>query len=214
MMPFVPIEFLITACNCPLCGAYSNQEWSTGYKYHLQENKPIGTLPNLAFSMCFHCKEHCVWLKKQMIYPISGSAPLPNLDMPIDVIEDYREARNIVELSPRGAVALLRLIVQKLCIHLGQKGENINSDIANLVKEGLPEKMQKALDSVRVIGNNAVHPGKIDLKDDKETAYKLFHFVNIIVDLLITQPKQLDEFYNFKIPETSRDAIKDRDKIR
>ncbi|MFD2538446.1 DUF4145 domain-containing protein [Sphingobacterium chuzhouense] len=147
-----------------------------------------------------------------MIYPFSGVAPLPNMDMPEDIIEDFQEARNIVELSPRGAVALLRLIIQKLCIHLGEKGDNINSDISNLVKKGLPEKMQKALDSVRVVGNNAVHPGKIDLKDDRETAYKLFHFVNIIAELLISQPKQIDEFYNFKIPEKSREAIKERDK--
>lgn len=213
MTSYTPIEFLITACNCPLCGAYSEQEWSFGHKYdYRRKNYHLGELTKLSFSMCFHCSQHTIWLEEKMIFPFSGSAPLPNLDMPEDIIEDFQEARNIVELSPRGAVALLRLIIQKLCIHLGEKGDNINSDISNLVKKGLPEKMQKALDSVRVVGNNAVHPGKIDLKDDRETAHKLFHFVNIIAELLISQPKQIDEFYNFKIPETSREAIKERDK--
>ena len=98
-----------------------------------------------------------------MIYPFNGSAPLPNPDLPEDIKEDFEETRNIVELSPRGAVALLRLAVQKLCKELGEKGEHINTDIKNLVSKGLPEKMQKALDSVRVVGNNAVHPGQIDL---------------------------------------------------
>lgn len=212
MTPYTPIDFLITACNCPLCGAYSEQEWSSCNKYDYRTGGHLGKLTGLTFSMCMHCKLYTVWLEQKMIYPFSGSAPLPNPDMPEDIIEDFEEARNIVELSPRGAVALLRLIIQKLCMYLGEKGDNINSDISNLVKKGLPEKMQMALDSVRVVGNNAVHPGKIDLKDDKETAYKLFHFVNIIAELLISQPKQIDEFYNFKIPEASREAIKERDK--
>ena len=32
-------------------------------------------------------------------------------------------------------------------------------DIVSMVKRGLEEQVQKALDAVRVIGNNAVHPG-------------------------------------------------------
>jgi hypothetical protein len=116
-----------------------------------------------------------------------------------------------MNLSPRGAAALLRLAIQKLCKHLGGTGENINSDIANLVKNGLPAKLQQALDSVRVIGNNAVHPGQIDLKDDVDTAHKLFAFINIICDNQITQPKQISEFYEEKIPDNLKDAIAKRD---
>jgi hypothetical protein len=146
-----------------------------------------------------------------MIYPFSGNAPLPNSDLPSEVKDDYEEAKNIVSLSPRGSVAILRLAIQKLCKHLGESGENINNDIGNLVKKGLSPKLQKALDSVRVIGNNAVHPGQIDLKDDIDTAIKLFNFVNIICDSMITQPKKIDEFYDTKIPENSKKAIDNRD---
>jgi len=147
-----------------------------------------------------------------MIYPLVGTVPDPNEDLPVDVKEDYIEARNIVNLSPRGAAALLRLAVQKLCIHLGEKGKNINEDIKSLVQKGLPETMQQALDSVRVIGNNAVHPGQIDLKDNLDTAYKIFGFINIICEMLISQPKKIKEFYEMKIPEDLRNEITNRDK--
>jgi hypothetical protein len=129
-----------------------------------------------------------------------------------DIKKDFEEARNIIELSPKGAAALLRLVVQKLCKHLGEKGDNIDDDIGNLIKKGLPEKMHSALNSVRVIGNNAINPGQIDSTDDRATAFKLFGFVNIISAILITQPKQIDNLYEYKSPENANAAINGRNK--
>lgn len=136
---------------------------------------------------------------------------MPNDDLPDDIKVDFREAQSIVNASPRGSAALLRLCIQKLCKHLGEKGKNINDDIGELVKKGLDSRVQKALDVVRVIGNEAVHPGQIDLKDDLETANKLFVVVNLIADALITQPKMVEGLFN-GIPETKRAEIAKRDK--
>ena len=72
-----------------------------------------------------------------------------------------------------------------MCKQLGQPGENLNSDIANLVKDGLPVKIQKALDVVRVTGNEAVHPGVLDLKDDTKTAQQLFKLINFIAEKMV-----------------------------
>lgn len=147
-----------------------------------------------------------------MIYPSSGGAPLPNPDLPIDVKADYNEASSILSFSPRGSAALLRLAIQKLCIHLGEKGENLNEDIANLTRtKALPVKVQKALDVVRVIGNNAVHPGQLDLKDDPSTALRLFDLVNIVADVTVSQPKNIESMYS-KLPESQREAIDKRNK--
>lgn len=127
-----------------------------------------------------------------------------------DIKQDYNEAANIVEKSPRAAAALLRLAIQKLCRQLEEKGENIDSDIANLVKKGLPVQIQQSLDIVRVIGNESVHPGEINLNDNKETAYKLFELVNLIAQDRITQPKEVSRLYN-SLPKNKIDGITKRD---
>jgi Domain of unknown function (DUF4145) len=144
------------------------------------------------------------------VFPSASGAPLANPDLPSDVAADFNEARDIVNRSPRSAAALLRLAVQKLCVELGEKGKSINDDIGALVKKGLPVRIQQALDTVRVVGNNAVHPGQMDLKDDVATATSLFHLVNIIAETMITQPKEIDSLFQ-QLPEAQRDAIKKRD---
>jgi hypothetical protein len=216
--PYTPPGFDIPAFNCPNCGAFAKQTWTLAIRWpsYYQQSAAINVGPgnfiaSFKVAQCDNCSNHSFWLKGQMIYPYSGTAPLPNVDMPDDVRQDYEEARSIVEISPRGAAALLRLSIQRLCKHLGQSGENINNDIGGLVKNGLPTKLQQALDSVRVIGNNAVHPGQIDLRDDIDTARKLFVFVNIICDNQISQPKLIDDFYSEKVPDNLKEAIKKRD---
>jgi hypothetical protein len=131
--------------------------------------------------------------------------------MPPDVRADFLEANEIVDKSPRGAAALLRLCIQKLMVHLGGKGKNINDDIASLVQEGLDNRIQKALDVVRVVGNGAVHPGQIDFEDDKTIATKLFGLVNVIVESQITQRRHIEEMYKEIVPESVKAQIEKRD---
>lgn len=74
----------------------------------------------------------------------------------------------------------------------------------------MPIEIQQMLDSVRVIGNNAVHPGQIDIKDNKELALSLLSFINLIVDNRITQPKKILDIYNL-LPDSYRNSIERRD---
>ncbi len=79
------------------------------------------------------------------------------------------------------------------------------------MQKGLPPKIQQSLDLVRVVGNNAVHPGQIDLNDSQEITNKLFGLVNIIADVMISQPKHIDELYKTVVPESQKKAIARRD---
>ncbi|HUJ10269.1 MAG TPA: DUF4145 domain-containing protein [Verrucomicrobiae bacterium] len=145
-----------------------------------------------------------------MIYPNDSGIVPPNPDLSEEIKADYNEAAGIVNRSPRGAMALLRLCVQKLCRQLGQPGDNLNEDIRNLVGQGLNRRIQQALDSVRVIGNNAVHPGELDVSDNREIAVELFKLINLIADKMITEPRMAEEIYN-SLPQSARDGISRRD---
>lgn len=78
------------------------------------------------------------------------------------------------------------------------------------MKKGLPVGVQQALDAVRIVGNNAVHPGEISLDDSPEVANSLFELINYIVDRMISQPKKLSELYA-SLPAGALEAINKRD---
>ncbi len=165
---------------------------------------------NVNLSRCYNCGRLAVWIGDTIAYPPTRTGDQPNDDLPEEVRLDYEEARSILATSARGAAALLRLAIQKLCIHLGEPGNNLNDDIASLVKKGLDPRVQRALDIVRVVGNESVHPGQIDLRDDHETATELFRLVNLIAEIMITQPKHIEAMYE-GLPESKREAIEKRD---
>lgn len=200
------------AFTCPHCGAFSAMRWDWIRTHH--ESLPLKR------AVCHRCKEMSVWrahyledgdtLVGNMIDPDVHTAPLPNQDLPDVCLGDYMEARDISNKSPRGAAALLRLCIQKLCSELGGKGKNINDDIATLVANGLPQRIQQALDVVRVVGNNAVHPGEISVEDQPNTVVALFSLVNLIVDNQITQPKQVAGLFD-ALPEGAKQAVEKRD---
>ncbi len=189
----------LNAFNCPHCNAYSEQIWSNISK--LNNNEGIySQIKNFKISECRRCRKISIWENENMIYPIKNIVELPNEDMPDEVKIDYIEASKIVNDSPRGAAALIRLAIQKLCIHLGEKGEHLDTDIKSLLSKGLSQQLHKAFEIVRIIGNNAVHPGEIRIDDDKATAIKLFSIINIICTEMISRQKLISDLFDEKMP--------------
>ena len=215
MIPYKPPEHRERVFNCPHCKAYAHQYWG---KFYLKAtNSKYEEFSGLEMAKCIQCENYTLWHSYKseddykMIYPEDPGVQPANLDLEDNIKEDYKEAASIVNKSPRGAVALLRLCIQKLCKQLGESGKDINDDIANLVKKGLPAEIQKAFDIVRLIGNYAVHPEEVDLKEDRELAMALFGLINLIAERMITQPKKVGELYD-SLPQAARDKIQNRDK--
>ncbi|EEX92168.1 hypothetical protein VIOR3934_16581 [Vibrio orientalis CIP 102891 = ATCC 33934] len=205
--------------HCPSCNVFARQGWA-----HLQTltefswRSVVDRMPNFkeqlssdwVVSKCSHCQDHIIWHKQKMIFPKSIPVQHPNPDLDQEIIEDYLEAANVFNDSPRAAAALLRLALQKLCKQLGEKGDNINQDIKNLVKKGLNPLVQKSLDSLRITGNNAVHPGEINLDDEPQRVLKLFDLLNFIATKMITEPKEIESFYD-DLPDPAKESIEKRD---
>lgn len=223
---YVPPSYGSTSFNCPNCMAFAQQDWyeakydNQASEYVLEAELLPSPLPNVgvngfqtfnlaAMSLCYQCGNPAVWVNGKMVHPRSSMAPLPNPDMPENVKDIFNEAREVSSLSPRASTALLRLAVEKLLPQVGAKKDKIDKMIGELVGKGLPKEVEKALDSLRVIGNEAVHPGTIDLEDNTEVAFALFKLLNVVVDRMITQQKEIDEIYDL-IPEGKLKGINDR----
>ncbi|MFG5422772.1 DUF4145 domain-containing protein [Enterococcus faecalis] len=199
---------------CPQCGAFTGLQWAYGLGGDYESSVLKYTLIK---ATCKSCKKISIWIKdngsnkERQIYPRNlTSLPLPNTDMPEDIRTVYEEARNILNDSPRASAALSRLAIDKLTKKLDPDGINLNDRIKNLVAKGLSAQVQKALDIVRVVGNNAVHPGEIDLTDNKDIAVNLLELVNFIVDNQISQPNKIDAIFQ-TLPEGALKAIQKRD---
>ncbi len=150
-------------------------------------------MSNIFFSVCgeVSCGKASLWLNNKLIMPAAHIEESQNEDMPDAVKEVYNEARKVHSISPHASAALLRLCCEMLCNYLQAKGKGLNEKIADLVVKGMDEGIQKALDIVRFIGNDAIHPGQIDLKDDQSTSHALFALVNEITQEMISKPKRL-----------------------
>jgi hypothetical protein len=192
---YIPPSFKEEGFHCPHCGVYAHQNWFDvaleGGSDESGETLSLGT--------CEKCSRFSLWIDGEMIYPPSANLPLPRMEMPEEVRAIYLEARRTLDASPRSASALLRLAIRELVTHLGET-DDIAENLENLNKMGLDDKIQIALERVRMVGDGAVEPGMIDSGDGEETARALFEILNLIVDALMVQPRRVDEMLG-KLPQ-------------
>lgn len=200
----------ISLFTCPHCGindleylGYSlSEDFSSRYNC---------TVPaELELAVCKRCWAGSLWFDSELIYPLAEHSPEPHSDLPNDVRVIFEEARSIRDASPRAAAALLRLAVERLCHHLGGTGK-LNDCIGHLVNQGLSERAQKVFDIVRLVGNDAVHPGQIDIKDNAQIVDQLFILINSIAAEVIMLQRITHEAYA-GLPESKRAEIRKRDK--
>lgn len=127
-MKFIPPKENQRAFSCPHCGVFSEQIWSYNIHCYYDQQLANGVSQSTSFKLkqtgivnCHNCEQVSIWIASKMVYPATGNVEMANPDLPEDIKNDYNEAKNIVNPSPRGAAALLRLAIQKLCMQLGEK---------------------------------------------------------------------------------------------
>ncbi|WP_300222962.1 DUF4145 domain-containing protein [uncultured Helicobacter sp.] len=224
---------------CPYCKIYSQIEWhedkaleiDNPYTEELAKGYCFAQCKQCGGVMCFAYQLNSVYQDEwgnyreefddTMIFPSQQNIVPPLDNMPKHIKDIYNEASAVFSTSPRASCALLRLALQELMIFLKEnfeeyhdlKGKKIDSDIETLVKNHrLDSKIQKALDIVRITGNNAVHPNELDINDSPDIAQQLFKMINFIVEEMVTKnnEKEIEELYA-KMPQKAIEWIKERD---
>lgn len=207
-----PPEYFGESYTCPWCGIPAQQHWETLYTRRTHGSSKSHYPSEVIFSRCHVCEEESLWYKEQLIIPSGQTAPLPHPDLPEPLRNDYMEARDIAQRSPRGAAALLRLVIERLCPLAGGEGNRLFDCIGSLVAKGLQPEVQEMLDTARVIGNDFVHGGTLDPNDDDATVATLFWLVNEVTEEMISRPKQIKAAYA-RLTAGQIEAINKRDKL-
>ncbi len=213
---YIKPELKMDAFTCPSCSTLSQHKWDCTYVSN--KTGQLGSTFGGSYGLLYSCRCECCgyisfWYDDKLIWPLNTGIVAPYEEMPEDIKSLYNEARSIVELSPKGSCAILRLALQKLCNRLANQDEKkkIDGAIKKLVQNGLPSTLQMAMDTVRIVGDEAVHPGEIIIDDNKDLAIAMFELINIIVEKMIIEPKQIEELYN-KMPSNKLEGILNRDK--
>jgi len=148
---------------------------------------------------------------EKWLYPKQNIFPRPENDMPDIVKELYFEASDIFADSPRGGSALLRLALQHLLRHFGVEEKQLDKAIRKLAEmTQFNENIIRAADTIRITGNNAVHPGELNEADIDGIGSKLFGLLNYLVRQGITEPKNIESIYS-QIPEAPRRSAEQKD---
>lgn len=212
-----PPAFNATSFDCPHCGAHAQQTW---YFTGQAESHDDAIDARLAVAVCFACGGRTVWRTfttygfgrgvdaHEMIHPARRhEGPAPHADLPESLVPIYEEARGCLGVSPRAASALVRLTLEGALTDLYADAGNLNDMIGAAAAAGLPETVVNAMDVLRFSGNQSIHELRSD--DTAETATALFAILNIVIERLVTQPRQIAELHA-AMPDGVRERIERR----
>lgn len=208
---YVPPAFLQDAFHCPLCSAYAHMAW--------RQLMDSGDFSRLHRARCQRCQRMSYWLEVVaeqgvLLSPRTQGGVLPHPEMPENSRTLYEEARAAASVSPRAAVALLRVAADVLLREVvpGAGSQGLSDVIGLAVKQGLSPHVQVALDALRVHGNDAVHPAQliIDEPDAPGLVTGLCQQLNLVVEQLISVPRQMQQAFE-ALPEGVRKQIEKRD---
>lgn len=118
------------------------------------------------------------------IIPTSDAKPLP-IYVPEQIREDYKEAYDILYISPKSSAALSRRCLQSM-IHdfWNIREKNLNAELTAL-KPKIEPVLWEALNGLRCIGNIAAHPEfnvSTIINIEPEEAKQLLLLVELLVD--------------------------------
>jgi Domain of unknown function (DUF4145) len=181
------------------------------YEYQEHPRNLKVKLLNLHVSRCYNCKGFTVWVRDRLVFPIKGNEPLdiieadfrqveedvqelednvPESDEHVEASveeveeasEDFEEAAAILNKSPRGAAALIRICIQNMMPLMKETGKNLDENISSLVRKGLEVEIQQAMDVLQVIRRNPGQESDVDLRDETAIATRMLESLKEILE--------------------------------
>lgn len=204
-MDHVAPEFRKKAFHCPTCTAFASMRWLD--LYPVEDDEEVWLPREFQAAICQGNDCVSIWISGRghktgkMLSPASTyRGPKPNEDMPDTARDLYKEAGKVFEGSPRAAAALLRMCTEDVIKSLTKKlpeRTSLAKRIDHLRENtGLWPDIDDALMAVRLIGNKAVHSTRTLGDDSPQTVAILFELVNVIVNSLVTQRKNVRHLRN------------------
>ena len=170
----------------------SNLSSETRIIYEHTDNRIQAIFPCF-FSQCNSCEEYAIWVNDRIVYP-QAIIRIPKDDMPDQIKTFYRQASSISSQCPPASAALLRTVLEMLCTELNYTEGSLKQRIEKMKNDGkIDDELHDAMQSVRIVGNNAVHAGQIEVDDSKEVVKVLFEIIDDITLDLFTKPKRRKE---------------------
>ena len=91
-----------------------------------------------------------------------------------------------------------------------KKEKTIDDSIKYLLeKKFISDDINNIMHTLRIVWNESVHPWQMDLKDDKETALKMFDFFNFLIKTIITDNREKIKMFDMLPENKKKDAIKE-----
>lgn len=149
---------------CPHCTTDFHENW-TAVRFRREDvvRKTIGEFIvrfrgmevfwNYRTTICSKCKDviieiapittdgHSQLQDWQMVYPIGVSRGPISPEVPAEIAEDYREACNVLPVSPKASAALSRRCLQNILHREGYSTGNLFAEINLLLNEADPRRL-------------------------------------------------------------------------
>lgn len=160
-------------------------------------------LDDVYVTICDHCHKPTIWLNDNQtlkpVLPSDNQYPSASDKMPQKVKDLYNQAGSIADKSPRAANAMLRSAIEELMYIIMKTQGDLNDMIDRAYNKNIiTTHIKKSLHSIRLLGNNALHPNQIRIEDDVDTN-DIFNIINHIVDVTIHHQEVIENIENINI---------------
>jgi hypothetical protein len=197
---------------CPHCGIgihFETRFKTSDIGLTLTESRDFGQIVVANFGYCSECKKLIGLLRMsngglnrgtKIIFPFHRSGRQLSKVIPTDIVNLFRKAEEVLQISPEASATLSRRILQQVFHeHLSIKKKNLNEEIDEFIsKTDIPSYLRESVDGIRATGNYAAHPikyqnsGEMVDVEDGEAEWSL-DTLESLFDFVFVQPKKLEE---------------------